>query len=273
LGYNEAVSLTFISHEDAEAFSDSPVVELANPISEEASIMRTSMVPGMLNMLAYNLNRGVDNVRLFEVGHVFQAVDRGAAEVKSISLGATGSAIPPSWNQASRPISFFDLKGDIETLLRAFQYDALCYDSQTPEYYHPGRSARAIMDGVCMAQFGQIHPEIAAKRKLRQDIYLGEIYLDRLYKHPLRTARYEALPRYPAVEKIQQAVGALGLRELRSFVPVEVFRGGKVPVGKYSILLRATFQSGERTLREDEVADWSAQIVKALESLGGGQRT
>src|SRR5437899_4076050 len=64
LGYNEAVSLTFISHEDAEAFSDSPVVELANPIREEASIMRTSMVPGMLNMLAYNLNRGVDNVRL-----------------------------------------------------------------------------------------------------------------------------------------------------------------------------------------------------------------
>src|SRR2546430_9443272 len=76
LGYNEAVSLTFISHEDAEAFSDSPVVELANPISEEASIMRTSMVPGMLNMLAYNLNRGIDNVRLFDVGHVFQAVDR-----------------------------------------------------------------------------------------------------------------------------------------------------------------------------------------------------
>src|SRR5947208_1478017 len=116
LGYNEAVSLTFISHEDAEAFSDSPVVELANPISEEASILRTSMVPGMLNMLAYNLNRGIDNVRLFEVGQVFQAVDRGAAELKSISLGATGSAIAPSWNQASRPTSFFDLKGDIETL-------------------------------------------------------------------------------------------------------------------------------------------------------------
>src|SRR2546426_8628178 len=168
LGYNEAVSLTFISHEDAEAFSDSPVVELANPISEEASIMRTSMVPGMLNMLAYNLNRGVDNVRLFEVGQVFQAVDRGAAELKSISLGATGSAIAPSWNQASRPISFFDLKGDIETLLRAFQNSAPCYDSQTPEYYHPGRSARAIMDGICVAQLGQVHPEVAAKRKLRR---------------------------------------------------------------------------------------------------------
>jgi phenylalanyl-tRNA synthetase beta chain len=286
LGYNEAVSLTFISHEDAEQFSDSPVIELANPISEEASIMRTSMVPGMLNMLAYNLNRGIDNVRLFEVGQVFQAVDRGTAELKSISLGATGSLIPPSWNQASRPISFFDLKGAIETLLRTFQYDALCYDSQTPDYYHPRRSSRAVIDGVCVAQFGQIHPEVAAKRKLRQEVYLGEIYLDRLYKHPLHCARYQALPRYPAVERdfsflfsdsvifeeIQQAVGALGLRELRSFAPVEIFRGGNVPAGKYSILLRATFQSGERTLREDEVAEWSANIVKALENLGGTQR-
>src|SRR5205809_7113924 len=143
------------------------------------------------------------------------------------------------------------------------------------------------MDGVCVAQFCQINPEVEAKRKFRLDIYIDEIYVDRLYKHPLRTARYEALPRYPAVErdfsflfpdsvvfeKIQQAVGALGLRELRSFVPVEIFRGGKVPVGKYSILLRAIFQSGERTVREAEWADWSGQIVKALESLGGGQRT
>jgi phenylalanyl-tRNA synthetase beta chain len=286
LGYNEAVSLTFISHEDAEQFSDSPVIEVANPISEEASIMRTSMVPGMLNMLAYNLNRGIDNVRLFEAGQVFQAVDRGASELQQISLGATGSATPPSWNQPSRPIAFFDLKGDVENLLRAFDCHALCYDSETPEYYHPGRSARAIMDGVCVAQFGQIHPDVAAKHKLRQDVFIGEFYLDRLYQHRLRSVRYEALPRYPAVErdfsfmfsdsvifeKIQQAVGALGLRELRSFVPAEVFRGGSVPAGKYSILLRATFQSGERTLREDEVADWSAKIVKALNTLGGSQR-
>src|SRR5206468_11486692 len=127
---------------------------------------------GLLNMLAYNQERSVDSERLFDVDHVFQVVDRGAPELKSIYLGATGSAIPTSLNQASRPISFFDLKGDIETLLRAFQYDALCYDSQTPEYYHPGRSARAIMDGICVAQLGQVYPEVAAKRKLRQDVHL-----------------------------------------------------------------------------------------------------
>ena len=91
------MSLTFISHEDAETFSSSPVVELANPQSEEASVMRSSLVPGMLNMLAYNLNRGADQVRLFEAGSVFEAKDGGTAEPKRICMGATS---PPSQKRA-----------------------------------------------------------------------------------------------------------------------------------------------------------------------------
>ena len=138
-----------------------------------------------------------------------------------------------------------------------------------------------------VAQFGQIHPDVAAARKLRQDIFVAEIYLDRLYQHDLRAVRYEVLPRFPAVErdfsfvfadtvefeKIRQSVAGLGIGELRGFVPVEIFRGEKVGAGKYSILMRARFQSGERTLRDDEVAEWAARITKALEGLGGAQRT
>jgi phenylalanyl-tRNA synthetase beta chain len=286
LGYNEAVSLTFISHEDAKQFSPMPAIELANPISEEASVMRTSMVPGMLNMLAYNLNRGSDSVRLFEAGNVFEASGAKAVELKRIAMGATGSALTPSVNQAARPLSFFDSKGDIEELLHPFQHDALYYDANTADYYHPGRSARAVMDGATVAQFGQIHPDVASARKLRQNVFIAELYLDRLYTRPLREVRYQALPRYPAVErdfsfifadavefeKIHQAVAGLGLAELRDFVPVEIFRGGAIPAGKYSLLLRATFQSSERTLREDEVAQWSGKIIKALEGLGGTLR-
>ncbi len=286
LGYNEAVSLTFISHEDAEQFSNVPVIEVANPLSEEASVMRTSMVPGMLNMLAYNLNRGSNNVRLFESASVFEAAGEKAVEAKRICLGATGSAVSPSVHQAARPFSFFDLKGDVEILLQSCQHSNLQFKPDAADYYHPGRSAQAVMDGEIVAQFGQIHPETAAKRKLREDVFIAELYLDLFYKHALREPRYEPLPRYPAVErdfsfifvdsvifeKIQQAVAALRLTNLRSFIPVEIFRGGSIPAGKYSILLRATLQSRERTLREDEVAQWSAQIIKALEALGGTLR-
>jgi phenylalanyl-tRNA synthetase beta chain len=286
LGYNEAVSLSFISPEDASKFSPMPAVELANPISEEASVMRTSLVPGMLNMLAYNLNRGSDDVRLFEAGNVYEASGPKSVELKRIAMGATGSAVAPGVHQPARPLSFFDLKGDIENLLHAFEHAALYYDASTAEYYHPGRSARAVMEGATVAQFGQIHPDVAAIRKLRQDLFIAELYLDRLYTRPLRAVRYQALPRYPAVErdfslsfpdtvvfeKIRQAVETLGLAELRSLVPVEIFRGGSIPAGKYSLLLRTTFQSNERTLREEEVAQWSGKIIKALAALGGTLR-
>jgi phenylalanyl-tRNA synthetase beta chain len=245
----------------------------------------------MLNMLAYNLNRGSDNVRLFEAGYVFEASGTKALEAKRISMGATGNVdaevvrgLAPG--AAARPFSFFDLKGDVESLLAPFSHWTLYYDAQTADYYHPGRSARAVLDGATVAQFGQIHPDVAAARKLRQDVFVAEIYLDRLYQHDLRQVRYEALPRFPAVErdfsfvfddgvefaKIHQSVAGLGIAELRSFVPVEIFHGEKVGAGKYSILLRAKLQSSERTLRDDEVARWAGQIAKALDALGGVQR-
>ena len=286
LGYNEAVSLSFISHENAEDFSAAPVIEVENPLSEEASVMRTSLVPGIIGVLAYNLNRGNDNVRLFESGNVFEAAGAGVREAKQICFGATGSAVEPSVHQPARPMSFFDLKGDIETLLNCFEHRALSYDSEVAEYFHPGRAARALLDGITVAQFGQLHPQTAAKRKLRQDVFLGELYLDRLYKHSLREIQYEPLPKYPGVERdfscifpdtvsfeaVRRAITGLRIAELRKLVPVEIFRGGTIPAGKYSILLRATFQSSERTLREEEVAQWSSQIVSAIEALGGTQR-
>src|SRR5580704_13001985 len=286
LGYDEAISLTFISHQDAEQFSSVPVIELANPLSEEASVMRTSMVPGMLNMLAYNLNRGANNVRLFEAGNVFEAAGEKATEFKRICMGATGSALNASVHQPARRLSFFDLKGDVETLLTTFQHTGLEYKADAPDYYYPGRSACAVMDGEVVAQFGQIHPEIATRRKLKQDVFVAEIYADRLFRRGLRAVRYEALPRYPAVERdfsfifddsvefatIEKAVAGLVLTELRSFVPVEIFRGGSIPAGNYSLLLRGAFQSGERTLREDEVGRRSEKIIKALEGLGGTLR-
>jgi phenylalanyl-tRNA synthetase beta chain len=290
LGYNEGISLTFISKDDARRFSTAAELDLANPLSDEASVMRTSMVPGMLNMLAYNLNRGRDNVRLFEAGNVFEASGAKALEMKRISIGATGSVDDVvrglAAGAAARPFSFFDLKGDLETLLAPFSHWTLYSDTQTADYYHPGRSARAVLDGATVAQFGQIHPDVATARKLRQDVFVAEIYLDQLYQHDLRQVRYEALPRFPAVErdfsfvfddgvefeKLHQSVSTLGIAELRSFVPVEIFRDEKVGAGKCSILMRAKLQSSERTLRDDEVAQWAGQIAKALEGLGGVQR-
>ena len=261
-------------------------VEIANPLSEEASVMRASMIPGMLNMLAHNLNRGVNDVRLFESAKVYEKLGSTTGEYRRLAIGATGSAVEASVHQPARAYNFFDMKGDIETLLSAFQHNSVYYDGHTADYYHPGRSARVVIDGTTVGQFGQIHPRIAAERKLRQEVFVAELDLERLFKHDLRERHYTPISRYPAVdrdfsflfddsvtfERIHQTVEALQLAEMRIFLPVEIFRGGNVPAGKYSVLLRAEFQSAKETLRDDQVQLWATQIVKALEALGGTQR-
>jgi phenylalanyl-tRNA synthetase beta chain len=297
LGYNEAVSLTFISHADAELFSSAKVLELENPLSEEASVMRTSMASGMLDMLAWNLNRDSESVRLFEMGRIYEMSAGQRIEPTRACLGATLAAIKDSLpaggtldvskgQSAAAAEVFRGFKGDVENLLAAFSYQDLGFDRQTAEYFHPGRSARALMDGAPIAQFGQISDAVKSKRKLRQDVFLAEIDLEQLHVRGLRNIRFAPLAKYPAVERdfsfvfsdeiefsrIQQAVTALRLHALRSFIPIEIFRGGSIDPGKYSTLLRAKLQSETATLRDEQIAQWSASIVAALQSIGGIQR-
>ncbi|HEV2468494.1 MAG TPA: phenylalanine--tRNA ligase subunit beta [Candidatus Sulfotelmatobacter sp.] len=300
LGYNEALSLTFISYADAERFSSATanqVLELENPLSEEASVMRTSLVPGMLDMLAWNLNRDVTEARLFEMGSIYEMQNGERVEPRRACLGATVAAVRsllPSagaldvskGEHALAAEAFRGFKGDVENLLALFGWGHASFDRKAADYFHPERSARALMDAVVVAQFGQIHPEVAAARKLRQDVYIAEFDLDALCALGLRSVQFKPLGKYPAVERdfsfvfaddvafeqMHQAVAALQIRELKKFSPVEIFRGGSIAAGKYSVLLRVLFQSSDRTLREDEIAQWSATIVSALTALGGTQR-
>lgn len=207
-----------------------------------------------------------------------------------ICLGATGNAVRANAHGLTRAHGFFDLKGDVEAVLRAFELQQIRFETLTSErtkQYHPGRSARVIMDGKPVARFGQVHPDVMNALKIKQEIYLAEIDLDCLLQRSLRVPRYQPLSRFPAVdrdfsflfddsatfEQVSSAVLATKIAELQSFEPAEIFRGGGVPQGKYAVLLRARFQSPERTLRDDEVAEWSAQIIKALEGIGGMLRS
>jgi len=254
----------------------------------------------MLDMLAWNLNRDVPEARLFEIGSVYEMSSGGAGEARveprRACLGATAAAVRAELpvagkldvskgEQAAAAETFRGFKGDVENLLAAFGGE-VNYDRETAEYFHPGRSARALVNGVVVAQFGQIHAEVATARKLRQDVFIAEFDLEPLYQIGLRPVKFVPLGRYPAVERdfsfvfgddvsfaaMRDAVVTAGVTELREFSPVEIFRGSTIAAGKYSVLLRARFQSTERTLREDEVVQWSGTIVAALAKLGGVQR-
>ena len=193
LGYNEALSLTFISHADAEKFSSAESAGVGE--SAERRSVGDADVAGCRacsTCWRWNLNRDVPEARLFEMGSVYELSGGERVEPRRACLGATAAAVRASLpiggaldvskgEHAGAAEAFRGFKGDVENLLAAFAGE-VSYDRETAEYFHPGRSARARLNGAVVAQFGQIHPEVAAERKLRQDVFVAEFDLEKLYE-------------------------------------------------------------------------------------------
>src|ERR1700722_10433204 len=264
LGWNEALSSTFCSVTEAVTFAPQPslAVPMGNPLNEEAGMLRPSLLPGMLTMLAHNLNRNVSDVQLFEQGAAFSGSTERVDERPALALGASGS-VWSSPERSAHAIDFYDLKGTIEELVEKFAARSFYFDSFAagagiiPAWLHPGRAARAVADGLTIAWFGQLNPAEAQQRKLRQSAYVGEIYLDRLYRLPLRQPIAPELSRFQPVERdfsfifadavpwqsIAEGLRNLHIAELTRFSPREIFRdpsgkGQALPAGYYSILIR-----------------------------------
>ncbi|MEO8734988.1 MAG: phenylalanine--tRNA ligase subunit beta, partial [Edaphobacter sp.] len=287
LGFSESISSTFASQADSDLFSavGQGTVAMENPLSEEAALLRPSLVPGMLTMLAHNLNRDVQTVRLFEQGATFTGGTDEVVESASLSLGLTGTVAANSLHGA-QDAPVFELKGAIESLLSLFTCGGLTFLEEIPSWLQPGRGATALLDGQSIAQFGELAAAEKERRKLRQPVYLAQVDLAKLYALPLRKVTAHELSRFQAVERdfsftfpdsmrwqtIAAAIHALAIPELQRLAPTEIFRdpkGKSVPPGYYAILLKCVFQSNERTLREDELTTWWADIISTLTKLGG----
>jgi phenylalanyl-tRNA synthetase beta chain len=306
LGYSEAVSSSFASNEDASLFCAEPAqtagkrtVAMENPLSEEASLLRPALAPGMLTMLAHNLNRDVREVRLFEQGQIFTGATVSGAgfvsevtETPQLSLGITSAATQTSRLYPAADAPIFELKAVIESLVSLFNTPggsgALTFTTaNTPAWLEPGRSAVALLDNQPLAYFGELASNERDSRKLRQPVYLAQLDLARLYRLPLKRVTARDLSRYQAVERdfsfvmpdsvqwhtIAAALDALVIPELQSRQPIEVWRDQKKYPGVYSLLLRTVFQSHDHTLRDEEITGWSTRIIETLTKLGGTLRS
>jgi phenylalanyl-tRNA synthetase beta chain len=294
-GFHEAIASTFCSASEAAMTAPQPglAVPLGNPLSEEAGMLRPSLAPGMLAMIAGNLHRDVSDVRLFELGTVFSGSTEKVEERPALSFGAVGSLPEQGALHPGRAIEFHDLKGVVEQVVARFQSRAVYFDRSpaeagiTPEWLHPYRAARVVVEGVTVGWFGQLHPREQAARKLKEPVLVGEIYLDRLYKLPLRQPVAREISRFQPVrrdfslileesiawEKIDQAVAGLRIPELVEWRAREVFRDKKLGAGEYSLLLGATFQAADRTLREEELQEFQARVVEAVGKVGARLRS
>ncbi len=293
-GFHESITSTFCSAAEAAFTAPQPglVVPLGNPLSEEAGVLRPSLIPGMLAAVAGNLHRDVSDVRLFEHGTVFSGTTEKVDERPALAFAAVGTLPQQSALHAARAVDFYDLKGLVEQLVARFQVRTVYFDrfppeaGLTPAWLHPYRSARIVADGITVGWFGQLHPTEASARKLKDTVFLGELYIDRLYKLPLRKPAARELSRFQPVrrdfslvldesiawEKIDQALEALRLPELIDWRAREVFRDSRRTTQEYSLLLGVTFQAADRTLRDDELQRYQAQVVEAVGKAGARLR-
>jgi phenylalanyl-tRNA synthetase beta chain len=273
--------------------ADAVPAQLANPLSEEASVLRSTGAVTMAAALEWNLNHGQRNIRLFEIGRHYRLDGSKSVETLVLTMGATGEAREKGLYDSARDFSFADLKGDLDEigeLCGGFRWE----DGGTG-WLHPSRRSTIHLKTVnprearnlsAVGAAGQLARRLAEKLKLRQDIFLAELRLDPVYaavRAAKESRRYEPLPRFPAVERdfsllladgtrfsdVSDAIRSLNIGEIFSIEATDLFRGKNVPAGKYSLLVRVTFQSREATLTDARINEFSARIIAALEKKLG----
>ncbi|SEM94573.1 phenylalanyl-tRNA synthetase beta subunit [Luteibacter sp. UNCMF331Sha3.1] len=279
-GYFEAVTLSFVSADLLKTWSlDHAWVPLANPLSADLAVMRTSLLPGLIEALRHNRARQQDRVRLFEVARSFHATGGAPDEVGRVALVASGSARAEQWGEASRAVDFFDVKGDLDALIAhtgepaRWRVDA----NDLPSWLHPGRGARVLRDGLPAGFLGALHPALAKALDLGPDVHVMELALEPILARRLPSAG--KVPRFPAVrrdiavelpEEVSWASVEATVREALGDVLVGVrlfdrYAGKGIDEGRKSLAMGLILQDASRTLTDDDADARVADAVGALE--------
>ncbi len=293
LGYQEILTIPHVAEDRNELFRppDATPAKLSNPLSEEASALKSTGAVTMAAAIEWNLNHGQRDARLFEIGSHYRFMQGKPVETRILSLGATGAARPQALYDSPRDYSFADLKGDLDAI--GALSGGLRWEHGGPDWLNPARRGTISLgkeSGALLGHAGQLGKRVAEKFKFRQDVYLAEIALGPLYclyYGVKNSRRYDPLPRFPAVERdfslflaegvtfaqVQETIQSLAIPEIASIEAADLFRGKNVPAGKFSLLVRVVFQSREATLTEAQINDFSTRIVSALEkNLGATLR-
>ncbi len=288
LGYREIVTIPHVDEHRDELFRPAGVApaKLANPLSEEAGVLRSTGSVTMAAAIEWNLNHGQRSVKLFEIGRHYRFNGATPVETPVLAIGATGEAGPQGLHDAAREYSFADLKGDLDAI--GALSGGLGWQDGGPEWLNVVKRGRILLKENELGAAGLLAKRVADKLKFRQDVFLAEIALGPLYcaYYGAKNARrYEPLPRFPAVERdfsllladgvkfadVTRAIQSLGISQITSIEAADLFRGKNVPAGKYSLMVRVMIQSRETTLTDVQIAEFSGKIVTALEKSLGAQ--
>lgn len=278
-GFSEAVSYTFVDEADAAPFvaRDRALVPLAYPLSEKFAVLRPSLLPGLLESVAHNRRREHRDVRLFEIGACFSPA---GGEQHRVAFAWTGACVPEHWSGGLRLVDFFDAKGVVERIGEALDLP-LVFTDLTNGYLVAGRAAAVSVGKTAVGVLGQLAPGQCEARDLPagDEVYVAELDLDALDRlAPTADTRAETLPRFPSIVRDISIVVEEGLRSerlratIRGVAPQTLiqirefdrYKGQGIPEGRYSLSLRLTFRSPDRTLTDADVQEAMARIMEAL---------
>ena len=288
LGLDEILTYSFVNPKSVDKVnvSDTDIskrnfVKLINPLGDDSSVMRTMLTPNMMDVLAKNYAKGNKDVKLFEIGRIFNNVpincDGQPAEAEGLCIGMYGG-----------DTDFFELKGVIDELLSLMGMDQPIYEAEKNlPMYHPGRCANIIYNGELLGTMGEMHPDVSERYGIDGRVYTCELLFSIIMLHAKSEILYQPLPKYPAVTRdisltVDEAVtvGAISevIREnggalLEDAALFDVYRGKQVGEGKKSVAFALTYRDAEKTLTDDEVNAVHSKVLEALkEQLGAIQR-
>ena len=289
--FDEAISFSFIDAAHDDRFELIPAfagvaeprefVTLQNPIIEDWTRMRPTLLPGLLDAVRHNLNQGTRDVCLFELGRVFRAGEKGKLpeERETLTLAATGGVLEADKAAAARDFDFYDLKGALETAREALKLPPLDYEAADARHLRSGQAAAVSMNDTRVGWIGLLAEATAAVYKFRQPVFVAEVDLTSLLEIEELPVLYSPLPRFPsivrdvsflvdrklAVAELIRAANDQKVEHCAGAMFVGVYEGEGIPEGKRSVTLRFEYRAADRTLRDEEVDALHWPLVKALQ--------
>jgi len=288
LGYSEVINYSFFNAASPEriGISDkdprSQHVRILNPLTEDQGVMRTTLVPSLLETAARNLAYRSEDLALFELRPVFQPIAGADLPQESLRLTAIlcGRREPLGWSQSDAKADFFDMKGAVEELLSGLRVTGLTWDSHSNEpYYHPGKSCALYCGNRLLGTLGELHPEVLYEFDLGQSAILCDLDIESLFEIGPGKIRFQPLSRYPDVQRdsaflvdaeitAQQVFAVLGrvkIKDLEKIELFDVYAGAGIPAGKKSLAIRASYRALDRTLTDELIQNLHGKLVRAME--------
>lgn len=293
-GYHEVITYSFTAPHSMNALRLSPgdprmkCLPILNPLTEGSSVMRTSLIPGLIETARYNLSHKNVNLMIFELKKVYLNIagERLPRETKYLTGLAMGMDGDPHWACPRRAVDFYDVKGFLEDLFEYLRIKGVAFGRAADvPYLHPGTSSRVLLGKEEIGLLGEIHPQVSSDYGIPGKIFLFEVDFERMGKYAGEESKFRPLPKFPAIhrdlsvvvedhleaERVEEAIHLLRQPLIDEVKLFDVYRGHQVPQGKKSFSYRIRYQAGDRTLTDDEVNQYHEKVISRLREIFGAE--